>query len=105
MKGRPEGRPLRKKVGPYGLAPTGRADLKVISLDDKDAGGKEFELKEIDPFTFFASFYSGIKNVSRKAILEFLKTSRELQAEAPDDFNGARRSPCQSTPLARRFGD
>src|SRR5262245_24071848 len=81
-----------------------RAGLQVISLADKDAKGSQFELKEIYSFTFFASFNRGIKNVSRKAILEFLKTSRELQAEAPDAINGARRSPGRRTPLAKRFG-
>lgn len=64
------------------------AGLQVISLTDEGADGNEFDLKEIDPFTFFANFNRGIKDISRKAILNFLKIRWGLQAEAPDDFNG-----------------
>jgi len=64
------------------------AELLTISLADKDADGNEFDLKEIDPFTFFANFNRGTKDASRRAILESLKTHWGLQAEAPDDFNG-----------------
>src|SRR5262245_773805 len=65
-----------------------KAGLQIISLSDEDADGNEFELKEIDPFTFFANFNRGTKDANRKAILEFLKTRWGLQSNEPDDFNG-----------------
>ena len=46
---------------------------KIISLKDKGVGSIETELKEIDPFTFFATFNRGITEENRKIILAFLK--------------------------------
>lgn len=63
-------------------------ELPVISLTDRDASGREFELREIDPFTFFASFNRGQRLDNRQRILDSLKERWELKAEIPSDFDG-----------------
>jgi 5-methylcytosine-specific restriction protein B len=61
--------------------------LKVIQLNDRDASGKVIPLAEIDPLTFFASFNrSSISD--RQAILQRLKTTWNLSAPVPQDFDG-----------------
>ncbi|MDQ3546951.1 MAG: EVE domain-containing protein [Verrucomicrobiota bacterium] len=63
--------------------------LQVGALDDKDADGKRFPLKEIDPFTFFATFnWQSRKPEKRKAILSALRDAWELSAPMPEDFDG-----------------
>lgn len=70
------------------LKDLGKQGNKVISLKDKDARGEETELKEIDPFTFFATFNRGITQQNRKAILSYLKDHFSLTSNVPEDFNG-----------------
>lgn len=64
------------------------AKLKVISLADQAADGSEVELREIDPFTFFACFNRGMKAENRKAVLSFLKENWNLKSDVPSDFAG-----------------
>lgn len=59
-----------------------------LKLNDKDAAGNRFELQEIDPFTFFANFNRPIKDSTRQAILEILKSKWGLSAGVPSDFDG-----------------
>lgn len=37
-----------------------KSGCKIVPLEDRNAGGERFLLKEIDPFTFFGSFNRGI---------------------------------------------
>ncbi|MGZ8501099.1 MAG: hypothetical protein ACXW5W_22855, partial [Candidatus Binatia bacterium] len=62
--------------------------LKVILLTDRDAGGKEIPLTEIDPFTFFASFNRTSSVSGRQAILAKIKAAWQLSAPVPTDFDG-----------------
>jgi len=55
--------------------------LPVIPLNDKGAGDEEFDLREIDPFSFFASFNRGQRDDNRKAILGELKRQWGLTSE------------------------
>lgn len=69
------------------------ADLKItgvptIFLDDFPAGGTKGQLKEIDPFTFFASFNRGIKDEHRIAHLVGMKEFFGLASPVPGDFDG-----------------
>jgi 5-methylcytosine-specific restriction protein B len=62
--------------------------LPVVRLTDKDHGGKEIQLQEIDPFTFFASFNRGQRFDNRQKILEALKQEWNLQSDIPSEFEG-----------------
>ncbi len=62
--------------------------LPVIPLKDKGPGDEEFDLQEIDPFSFFASFNRGQRDDNRQAIISELKRQWELQSEIPSDFDG-----------------
>lgn len=62
--------------------------LKVISLTDRDASGRDIPLAAIDPFTFFASFNRTPSVSGRQAILAKIKEAWQLPAEVPQDFNG-----------------
>jgi hypothetical protein len=62
--------------------------LPMISLEYMDEKRKRIPLTEIDPFTFFASFNRGIKDVNRVGIISFLKKEWSLSSEVPDDFSG-----------------
>ncbi len=62
--------------------------MKVILLNDRDAGGKVVPLAEIDPFTFFASFNRTSSVSGRQAILGKIKTTWNLSSPVPDDFDG-----------------
>jgi hypothetical protein len=62
--------------------------LPVISLQDKDDRGDTLRLEQIDPFTFFATFNRGITDENRSAIIEFIKSKFDLDADVPDDFDG-----------------
>ena len=61
--------------------------LKVIQLNDRDASGKVIPLAEIDPLTFCASFNRSAMS-DRQAILQRLKTTWNLSAPVPQDFDG-----------------
>lgn len=62
--------------------------MKVILLNDRDAGGKVVPLAEIDPFTFFASFNRTSSVSGRQAILAKIKTAWNLSSPVPADFDG-----------------
>src|SRR5580765_5938173 len=62
--------------------------LKVISLTDRDASGKEIPLAGIDPFTFFASFNRTSSVSGRQAILAKIKETWKLAAQVQEDFDG-----------------
>ncbi|MFO0964037.1 MAG: AAA family ATPase [Gemmataceae bacterium] len=62
--------------------------LKVGRFVDQDPPGNEFLLKEIDPFTFFATFNHGGKDASRRAILAEMKKHFGAASELPSDFEG-----------------
>lgn len=63
-------------------------DLKVISVNDKDAAGHSIPLKEIDPFTFLANFNRGLTKPNRRALWDYLKNEWQLAAPVPEDFDG-----------------
>ena len=63
-------------------------ELPIISLKDIEPDGKNIELQEIDPFTFFANFNRGLRLENRQAILEVLKSHWSLQSSIPTDFDG-----------------
>jgi 5-methylcytosine-specific restriction protein B len=60
----------------------------ITPLQDKDADGARFLLKEIDPFTFFGVFNRRIGYDQRMAILLQIKQHFGLQKDLPEDFNG-----------------
>lgn len=62
--------------------------VKVSPLNDQDSDGASFLLKEIDPFTVFATFNRGIKEQERLAILTALKALLGSNAALPEDFQG-----------------
>jgi 5-methylcytosine-specific restriction protein B len=66
-----------------------RADgVKVSPLNDRDEAGSSFLLKEIDPFTFFATFNRGIREKERLAILSGVKKLLGGTEPLPEDFAG-----------------
>ncbi|HMB22257.1 MAG TPA: hypothetical protein VKP08_05490, partial [Anaerolineales bacterium] len=66
-----------------------RAEGYVVTpLQDKDAEGRRFPLREIDPFTFFGVFNRRIGYDQRLAILSRMKQHFSLQSDLPEDFNG-----------------
>ncbi len=60
----------------------------ITPLQDKDAEGARFRLREIDPFTFFGVFNRRISYDQRLAILSQMKQHFGLQSDLPEDFNG-----------------
>lgn len=62
--------------------------MKVIHLNDRDAGGKVVPLTQIDPFTFFASFNRTGSVSGRQAILAKIRTVWNLSSPIPEDFDG-----------------
>ena len=62
--------------------------LSPILLNDKDSRDQRIALKEIDPFTFFASWNRGSKDSSRLAICQFLREKWDLKSAVPRDFEG-----------------
>jgi 5-methylcytosine-specific restriction protein B len=66
-----------------------RAEGHVVTpLQDKDAEGARFLLREIDPFTFFGVFNRRIGFDHRLAILAQMRQRFGLQSDLPEDFNG-----------------
>src|SRR6266542_7013621 len=59
----------------------------ITPLQDKDAEGARFPLREIDPFTFFGVFNRRIGYDQRLAILRRVKAYFNLQSELPEDFD------------------
>lgn len=72
------------------LKDLGSAGLKVVKIEDEFADGSRGDLREIDPFTFFASFNRG-GTESRLLILTELKKRWELGALLPEKFDGVPR--------------
>ena len=62
--------------------------LKVILMNDQFADGSEGSIREIDPFTFFASFNRQITFENRRDIIAALKEQWSLKADVPTDFDG-----------------
>lgn len=60
----------------------------ITSLEDADASGKRFPLKEIDPFTFFGTFNRQIADDKRIRILKAIKTQFGVSAPVPTKFLG-----------------
>ncbi|HBJ37406.1 MAG TPA: hypothetical protein DDZ51_22165 [Planctomycetaceae bacterium] len=65
-----------------------RDGLKVSPYLDQDAEGGEFQLEELDPFTFLAIFNRGVTVSNKIALLDFLKQEWALTAQLPKDFAG-----------------
>jgi hypothetical protein len=70
------------------LRKLGEQGLPVITLSDREQGGGEIELREIDPFSFFASFNRGQRFDNRQRILEALKRQWDLRSDIPSEFEG-----------------
>ena len=64
------------------------AELKALSIRDRDAVGEEFPLDGIEPFSFLANFNRGVTDANRRALWDFLKRKWNLEAPVPDDFDG-----------------
>jgi len=65
------------------------AGLPTTPINDKDADGNRFLMKEIDPFTFFGSFNRGQSLKKRQEIIQELIVFFEAKNWiAPDDFDG-----------------
>ncbi len=62
--------------------------LKVVKTQDEFADGTRGDLKEIDPFTFFAAFNRDTSRESRLAILAEIKRRWNLSAPLPEKFDG-----------------
>lgn len=60
--------------------------LPAISIVDKGKDDREYELEQIDPFTFFANFNRSVKDANRVAILGEIKQSCGLNSALPTDF-------------------
>lgn len=70
------------------LARMRAAGLVALPIMDRGSNGDEFQLKEIDPFTFLANFNRGTRKDNRIALWDFLKKEWNLQASLPTDFDG-----------------
>ena len=62
--------------------------LKVIRLEDQNPQGSWHPLKQIDPFTFLATFCRGITAANKRANWQFVKKRWNLRSEVPQDFSG-----------------
>jgi len=61
---------------------------KITPLNDRDAQGNRFLLKEIDPFTFYGVFNRGTTFEERSLILGEVKAHFGVNADVPSDFAG-----------------
>ena len=72
-------------------------NLLTTKIDDQGTDDVKFQLKEIDPFTFFANFNRGTKDTNRKALWQVLKTignySRRFLRILTDFPSPTRRTP------------
>ena len=62
--------------------------LPALKLQDQDAEGRKFQLAEIDPFTFFASFNRQQKKANRQKICAAVRSLLGVKASVPEDFHG-----------------
>lgn len=60
----------------------------VTPLTDQDDQGARFQIKEIDPFTFFGTFNRGIRTEQRIGILTAMKRHFAIASALPADFDG-----------------
>ncbi len=58
-------------------------DLNTISIKDISKNGEEIELRDIDPFTFYANFNRRITPKKRANLLKYLKDDWELKSKIP----------------------
>lgn len=66
-----------------------RADSVTITpLDDRDAAGSRFLIKELDPFTFLGTFNRRIGQRQRLEICMAVKEFLSVDAAVPRDFDG-----------------
>jgi len=65
-----------------------RLGIPISPLEDKDKNGKQFLMRELDPFTFFATFNRKIKAENRIRIAQEMKKFFSIEAEPPQDFTG-----------------
>jgi 5-methylcytosine-specific restriction protein B len=66
-----------------------RADShSVAPLEDKEANGSRFLLREIDPFTVFALFNRGISDENRLRLASAIGQELGVGASPPKDFAG-----------------
>lgn len=66
-----------------------RSQGQVIpSLQDQDASGARFLIRELDPFTFIGVVNRGITAANRLRLLEAMKVFFGVQAAVPRDFSG-----------------
>ena len=70
------------------LARMHEAGMKATKITDVGADGSQFQLKEIDPFTFFANFNRTVRDDNRQAMWQFLKDEWKLESAVPQDFEG-----------------
>ena len=87
-----------------------RQGLKVIRLEDQEPQGSWHPLKQIDPFTFLATFNRGITDDNKRANWQFVKKKWNLRSEVPHDFSGiptvdARKSWFFAFSFGRKEGD
>src|SRR6056297_608512 len=61
---------------------------KITPLNDRDAQGNRFLMKEIDPFTFYGVFNRGTTFEERSRILGEVKAKCNVSADVPTDFAG-----------------
>ena len=57
--------------------------LNTISLKDYNMNNEEIELRDIDPFTFYANFNRPITSKKRANLLKYLKDDWELKSKIP----------------------
>src|SRR4051812_47424367 len=62
--------------------------VPTISLTDRLGSGRTAEFREVDPFTFFASFNRQVTDENRVEILREIKDAWGLESELPSDFDG-----------------
>lgn len=60
----------------------------VANLEDQEADGSRFLLREIDPFTVLALFNRGLKDENRRQLASALGNVFRVAASPPKDFAG-----------------
>ena len=70
------------------LAQMKEKGLTTTKITDQGADGSQFQLKEIDPFTFFANFNRGTTDDNRRSLWSVLKDDWQLKSAVPEDFDG-----------------
>lgn len=62
--------------------------MKTTSIEDEDANGERFSLREIDPFTFLGNFNRGVTDANRTEMWQFIKDRWSLTSPIPKDYDG-----------------